>query len=355
MDELIKAIDSAQDLEKRVEYYFTLTGDERVSLLKGLAGGKSPETGVFLNAIYPQETGKEVRKLIRKAIFRLRSSGVKVEEPVAQGTPVLRKVEEVRFNRGFLTNFDHTLSRIVMAAYEIKKNTFVFLNGDIHFSEGLRELMSSPVDKKSLEEIIAAYRNNAKEPAFLMEISPAYAAFIVEEGSRLSGRFTDAMGSLRSFVAHLKDTVHRPDDIYSLPVADDVAALSLEDILTHEMFAPFSLSWGSIEEDRATYLSTGGSTIVLPQRMTEDRQDKFLRDLIGHHEITSQIPFLKRMLEDYAYFFHVMGDHARYRGTISILQDGAALDDVLFFFLRKSLHTPQEKPAEGSIILNPYG
>ncbi len=42
---------------------------------------------------------------------------------------------------------------MMMAAYEVKKNTFVFLNGEIHFREGLRELMSTPLDRKNLDDL----------------------------------------------------------------------------------------------------------------------------------------------------------------------------------------------------------
>ncbi|HOD74738.1 MAG TPA: hypothetical protein PKJ17_01845 [Syntrophorhabdaceae bacterium] len=355
MDELVRAIDSAQDLEKKVEYYFTLTGDERVSVLEGLGKERNEETGVLLNAIYLQETDKEIRKLIRKTIFRLRSVGVKVEDLRPEGEPVLRKAEESRTNMGFLTNFDHAGSRMVMAAYEVRKNTFVFLNGDLHFREGLRELMSSPVDRRSLNEIVAAYRSGTKEPAFLVEISPSYAAFIVEEGARLSGRFTDAIQSLASFVAQLKDTVHKPDDIHSLPVADDVAPQPLHEVLRHEIFTPFSLSWEGIEGDRASYLSTGGSTIVLPRHMMEEKKDSYLRDLVGRQDIASLAPLFRRLLEDYAYLFHCMGDGARYKGTLSILRDKTAFDHALSFFLRKSLETGQEGPSESDLIINPYG
>lgn len=355
MNDLIRAIHSAQDLEKKVEYYFTLTGGEKLSLLQDLGKQKSEDTGIFLNAIYPRETDKEVRKLIRKSIFRLRSSGVKVEEPKSQDQPVLRKVEEVRTNRGFLTNFDHAQSRIVMAAYEVRKNTFVFLNGEVHFREGLRELMSSPVGRKDLEQIIEAYRVNTREPAFMCEISPAYAAYIVEEGSKLSGRFNDAIRSLKSFAAHLKDFVHRPPDIYSLPASGDVAPLGPRDVLLHPIFTPFSLSWEKMEEDRKEYLSAGASGIVLPQHMTEERRAAFLEGLIGRDGIRSQVPLVKRMLEDYAYFFHGMGDIARYLGTIAILRDDNALADVLRYFLKKSLQPGEEKPDEGGLIVTPHG
>jgi hypothetical protein len=215
--------------------------------------------------------------------------------------------------------------------------------------------MSSPVDRRSLDEIVTAYRSSTKEPAFLVEISPSYAAFIVEEGARLSGLFTDAIQSLKSFVAQLKDAVHKPDDIHSLPVADNIAPLPLHDVLRHEIFAPFSLSWEGIEEDRKSYLSTGGSTIVLPQHMMEEKKDIYLRDLVGRPDIASLTPLFKRLLEDYAYLFHCMGDEARYRGTLSVLGDKITLDHALSFFLRKSLEARQESPAEGDLIINPYG
>ena len=355
MNDLIKAIHSAQDLEKKVEYYFTMTGGEKLSLLQDLRKQKDEHIGIFLNAIYPEETDREIRKLIRKAIFHLRSSGVKVEEPRSQDQPVLRKVEEVRANRGFLTNFDYSRSRTVMAAYEVKKNTFVFLNGEVHFREGLRELMSSPVDRKDLEKIVEAYRTNTREPAFMGEISSAYAAYIVEEGSKLSGRFNDAIRSLKSFVAHLKDAVHRPEDIYSLPAAEGVAPLAPQDVLRHSIFVPFSLSWERIEEDRKEYLSPGTSAIVLPQHMVEEKRAAFLKGLIGRDSIRSQMPLVKRMLEDYAYFFHGMGDITRYLGTIAILRDDNAIADVLLYFLKKSLRPGEEKPDEGGLIVTPHG
>ncbi len=355
MDDIIKAVNSALDLEKKVEYYFTMPDDEKRSLLEGLKKEKNEGIGAFLNAIYLEEHDRNIQKLIRKLIFHLRSSGVKVEEPRSTGGPVLKKIEEVRENIGLMTNFDLAQSKTVMAAYEIKKNTFVFLNGEVHFREGLRELMSTPVDRKGLEEIIAAYRNGAKEPMFLSEISPAYAAFIVEEGSNLSGRFIDGVKPLKSFVARLKDAVHRPEDIYSLPVPGPVEPLSREEILQHPMFKPFFLSWEKIEEDRKDYRSGASGTIVLPQHMIEEKRSSFIKGLNGRGDINSQVPLLRRMLEDYAYFFHVMGDYARYQGTITLIKETAALADTLAHFLRKSLGEGEEKPAGDGLIVNPYG
>lgn len=355
MEDIIKAINSALEVEKKVEYYFTMPDDEKRLLLEGLRKEKTEAIGLFLNAIYLEENNKHIQKMIRKLIFGLKSSGVKVEEPRSAGGPVLKKIEEVRDNRGFMTNFDQAQSRTIMAAFEIKKNTFVFLSGEVHFREGLRELMSAPVDRRRLDELVASYKNGASEPMFLTEISPAYAAFIVEEGANRSGRFTDGIAPLRSFAAHLKDPVHRPEDIYCLPAAPPEGPASMEEILQHPMFTPFFLDWEKIGEDRKEYRSESGTTIVLPQHMAEEKRAAFIAGLAGRSDITSQVPLVKRMLEDYAYIFHAMGDYARYQGTITLIKDSKAFTDILAYFLRRSLDAAEEKPAQSGLIVNPYG
>lgn len=355
MDEIIKVIGGALHLEKKVEYYFTMPDDEKRVLLEGLKKEKNEDTGIFLNAIYVGEHNKNIRKIIRRLIFRLRSSGLQVDEPRSAGDPVLKRVEEVRDNRGFLTNYGPAQSRFVLAAYEIKKNTFVFLNGEIHFREGLRELISTPVDRKGLEEIITAYKSDAREPMFLTEISPAYAAFLAEEGSKLSGRFVDSVKPIKAFVARLRDAICKPDDIYALPADCNAVNFSLQDTLGHTIFAPFFLTWDRIEEDLKEYRSGGGPVIVLPQNMMEEKKTAFIKGLASRKDIKTQMPFLKRMLEDYAYCFHLMGDYGRYRSLIAITADNDALSDALTFFIGKSLDGTKEKPDEGGLIVNPYG
>ncbi|MHB8111303.1 MAG: hypothetical protein ACYDHW_14865 [Syntrophorhabdaceae bacterium] len=356
MDDLIKAVENAQEIEKKVEYYFTMTGDEKRLLLKGFETKKSEDVGILLNAIYPDEPDKDVRKMIRKMIFKLKSSGINVEEPRPDGVSVLKKVEEHRENYGFLTNYDYSQSRLVVAAYEVRKNTFVFLNGEIHFREGLRELMSSPVSKRDLDELIRAYRVNTVEPAFISQISPAYAAFIVEEGSGISGKFSDAVGSLKNFAAHIKDPVHRSDDIYTLPVMKGINPAAPDTILNHSIFTPFSPTWGAIAEDRKEYLSGTASTIVLPPRMEDERKNSFIKALVGRDDMAWLHTRIKRLLEDYAYFFYFMEDYGRYRGLIEILKSGDTRREATAFFVRKSLEAPQEKkPASSGLIVSPYG
>ncbi len=356
MDGLVNAIKNARETEKKVEYYFAMSADEKHELLADLAKEKGEDIGIFLNAIYPDEPDKNIRKLIRKTIFRLRSSGVRVDEPGQEGQSALHKIEEARDNRAYLTNFDHAQSRMIMAAYEVKRNMFVFLNGEIHFEEGLRELMSTPLDRKNLDMLFNAYLDNTEEPAYMVGISPVYAAYIVEESSKMSGRFSDAVQSIKTFVAHIKDPVGQPGHIYALPVEKNTPAPGIQDIVSHPIFTPFTLTWEDIGRDRDEFNAQGTSGIVLPPHMIEEKKTSFIEALLAKNAISSQIPRLKRMLEDYAYLLYKTGDHARYSGIISALKTDEGFRRIVIYFVRKSLEmTDEKKPSGPGLIVNPYG
>ncbi len=77
--------------------------------------------------------------------------------------------------------------------------------------------------------------------------------------------------------------------------------------------------------------------------MIEEKKGSFVDELIKRDAIRSQVPRLKRMLEDYAYLLYKMGDHGRYRGIISALRTDDVFKQAMIYFIRKSLETPQDK------------
>lgn len=359
MEEILEAISNAIDVENKVEAFLVLSDDEKNALLEKLKGIKTETAGIFFNAIYTEEKNKKIRKLIRKLLFNLKSSGVKVEEPKIIGEPVLKKIVEVHEYRGFASNYDDTHTRIVVAGFEIRKNNFVFLNAGINFSDGLQEFMSGPVDKKGFEEILKAFRDDTKPPMILEEISPAYAVYLIEEGSRRSGKYKDEMKSLKAFAAGIPEGIHKAEEIYTLPIPDTTEAITIEKIFTHDMFEPFCITWGSMEEDIKTYNSTGGGAIILPPYMAEEKKSEFLKELMKGYNMKSVLPFLKRLIEDYAYLFYCRKEFSYYKGLMEYLKNANAPDEALSYFLKKTLDTGEEKPQEkqqnGELIINPYG
>ncbi|MBA4391195.1 MAG: hypothetical protein C0399_09675 [Syntrophus sp. (in: bacteria)] len=355
MEEIIKAINNALDVEKKVEAFFALSKDEKKMLLEELQHIKTEVSGFFLNAIYPEEKDKDIQKLIRKLLFKLKSAGIKTEEPKTSGGPVIRKIEGVRERFGYLTNYDEMQTRLVVVGLEIKNKAFVFLNAETHFSRGLLDLMTAPVEKKGFDEIIKAYRNDTKPPKVFEEISPAYAGYLIEEASNRSGTFREEMRPLKSFTANIADAVHKPKDIYSLAISDTTDGAAINTILSHGVFVPFQLSWNSFEEDQKTYNSTSGGTIILPTEPLEDKKKEFLKDLTNRKDMKSLRPFFRRMLEDYAYLFYRTKEFDSYKGITEYLNNNDTLQEALSYFIKKSLERGETKKEDGWVIVNPYG
>ncbi|MBP6941749.1 MAG: hypothetical protein KBB65_08255 [Syntrophorhabdaceae bacterium] len=354
MDEIIAAIKDGRDIEKQAAAFSLLTKEDKLAVLGHISVIRSEFSGQFLGAAYPGEEDKDVLKAIRKALFRLKSAGIKVEEPKAAGEPALRKVEDAREHIGFMSNYDDAGTRVVLLILGIKKNSFIFLNAIDKFAEGLLELDTMPVDRRGLEEIINEYRRGTSQQVAFGEISPRYASFLIEEASIASGRFVEEMKQIKFFNSRLTKGVQKADDIYGLAVPENTNIVSPEAIFTHDLFASFKVTWATLDDDRKEYAGLGGSTIVLPQYMVEEKKREFVRALIAGDPLASYVPRMKRLMEDYAYLFHVMNNFSCYKGLTEYLKGTGSPQETLFRFVARSLEETEEKSQDG-LIVDPYG
>lgn len=354
MDEIIAAIKNDSAIEKQAATFSLLTKEKKLAVLGQLSDVKSESSGQFLNAVYPGEKDKDVLKAIRKSLFRLKSAGIKVEEPKTTGEPVLRKVTETREHSGFMSNYDDMGTRVILLVFGIKKNSFIFLNAISRFAEGLLELNTAPVDKQDLETIINEYRRGISQQIVFMEVSPRYASLLIEEACTSSGRFAEEIKQIKSLNARLTRGVQKVADIYDLAVPEGIDIFSPERIFVHDVFAPFKVTWETISDDRKEYAGLGGSTIVLPPYMIEEKKREFIRMLIARDPLVSYVPRIKRLMEDYAYLFHVMNNFPYYKGLIEYLKNTNSPQETLSRFVTQSLEETEEKPQDG-LIVNPYG
>lgn len=353
MEEILNHFENTEDLKNQAAGFHRLSKNKKLELLEKIIKPENANAGVFLNLIYPGETDKDIQKYIRMLFHKLKTAGIKTEEPKISGEPVLRKIEDKKEHKGFMSNYDDSNTRVVLSAFEVKKNNFIFLNGTVHFTEGLVELLTAPVDKKGFEEIVREYRLGTGEGMVFVDISSRYAGYILEEESKRSGKYKEDISQLRRFSSHVQDSIRKPEDIYGLECPETAHSLDIEKILTHVIFEPFNLTWSSIEEDRKEYSSAGSSTIVLPPYMVEEKKQAFLQALLERDDFNAIVPSVKRMLEDYAYIFYSLKELPYYRGLTDCLHDPGAPLNVALHFLRKSLDT-EEKKEEG-LIVNPYG
>ena len=352
MEEILRNLQSGGDLDAAVEVYVSLTSQEKGDLLEKIRGIKTERAALFLAKALDRPVEREIQKSIKKLLFMLKTQGIRVEEPKISGESVLKKVEVVREQKAFLSNYDPEDTRVVLLAFELKKRQFVFMHAISHFSKGLAELAAAPVPRDELDAILKDYLRMTERSMVLPPIAPKYASFLIEEASGLSGTHTDELRNLKPLMAGLKGPVQKPEDIYTLPVPQQTRPRSLQEILSDPMLEPFILTWDSIEADKKEFDAVANPSIVVPPYVIEERRQTFLNGLVQTDSLKSAGRSLKRMLEDYAYLFHAIGEFDAFKGISEGLRDNQFLQNALLFFVKKSLEKKEEE--KPGVLVDPF-
>lgn len=354
MEDIVEALARGMAPDEAVGRAMLLTRDEQEELLRDMAALRSEGAARFLTLFYERLTDAKLQKLIKKALFRLKTLGIPVEEPRTPGASVLKKIESPREARSFLSNYDAELTRVVLAAFEAKRHQFVFSHAILHFSRGLVELRSFPLARADLEELLKDYAARTHRPMVLQPISPPYAGYMIEEASAQSGKESEEARSLHRFLSSVKDTPRRPEDVYLLETDEAALPEAPETLFTRDLFQPFQLQWPAMEEDRKGLDQAINPAIVLPPYVVEERRQAFLKDLAGKEGLAPMLPFFRRMLEDYAYLFHTLGELGAARGLIDLLKDRAALEKAFLHFVQKAFAGLERKATPGpGVIIDP--
>ncbi|HNY70749.1 MAG TPA: hypothetical protein PL032_08660 [Syntrophorhabdus sp.] len=354
MDNIISNINYIEQLEGNVDAFSQLSNDIKLELLDKLKFERTEIVGQFLNRIYTKEHDKQIQKIIKKLLFRLKTSGIKVEELRVEGESALKKYEEKRVHRGLMSNYDGDGTRLAVVAFEAKRNTYVLVHSLLHFSRGLLELGNITVDREGLGQIFTEYLKGSLKPFVIVEVAPRYAYYLIEEASSLSGQYADEIKQMKSFSYRLGGRVQKPSDVYVLPIPNDIESSSLDHILSNSLFEPFFVIWDTLEDDKKQFNDIGASSsIVLPPYLMEEKKQALIKNLIENGKLSPNLPFMKRLMEDYAYIFYTLGDFKSFKGLVDILQLSDGPYKMLSFFVKKALRE-EEKAQEHGLIINPY-
>jgi hypothetical protein len=278
-----------------------------------------------------------------------------VEEPRIPGESVFKKMETGREARAFLSNYDNEMTRVVLVAFEMKKNQFLLSQAVLHFSDGLVDIKSFPLSRDELDDFLKDYASRLPSSTVLPSISAAYAGYLIEEASGLSGKGAEEAASLHRMLLATKSDVRRPNDIYLLPGADAASEASAEAVFADEIFELFSPRWPGMEEDLKKLNDVRNPSIVLPPYIVEERRQAFLNELVEEERLAAKLPQFRRMLEDYAYLFYCLEKFDRYKGLLAQLGESAAVKRAFLLFVQKAFGEMKEadRPQDG-VIIDPH-
>ncbi|HAR96596.1 MAG TPA: hypothetical protein DCR97_11640, partial [Deltaproteobacteria bacterium] len=310
-----------------------------------------------LTALYAKVEEKDLRKLIKKALFHLKTQGIQTEAPVAPGEPVLRKVAGTAKEQiAFTSNYDHEATRVLLIAFEVRRKQFIFTHATQRFGEGLVDMMSAPMDRQGLDGLIRDYRSRTRGPMVLVDISPSYAMYLMEEAARQSGRQAEEIKGLKRLTADFTGDIRAPSDIYRLKAPETVAEIPWQEVVDETVFGPFNLPWKDREGDRKEYDAIAHPQIVLPPHVIAEKRAIYLKGLVASEKMKPLRQSFSRMLEDYAYLFFRQSRYAHFAALLKALGSAESLDAVIQVFLAKSIDQESEKKQQqqSGLIVSPY-
>ena len=162
---------SASALDGALRALVKRRGDDAVPLLRDLAGGAP---------------SKDLRKMAKRAIYRLEQAGVEVPPAAPTRRPVVARSVE-RPVRAWLSGIDGSGSRAVWILFEGGLGSGLSLCSMILNDEsGILEVAGGPITRKRLDRELASLREHQKLP--WVDSDPARASALVSEALELHAR-----------------------------------------------------------------------------------------------------------------------------------------------------------------------
>ncbi len=358
IDTIINNINNNSGLESSIYLFYKLSYEDKLILLNNIAKIKTKEAGRFLNLIYEGEERKDLKKIIRKAIYKLRTVGVEVDEPQEKGEPVLKKYEIKPSHFGYMSNYDQNNEMFAIVGINLKGKDYIIVDGDIDFMEGLTNLNIMPTKKPEFDKIFDRERFNLPKHLTIAEVSPKFASYVINEASIKSGIFREEAKTLYERLKNIQSDIEKPEDIYYLPTPDVVQTISLEDILDHDFFESFLPEWEGMEDDLEKYMDIEKPSIILPPYMIAEKKDNFINSLMESDRIKRLLPHIKRTMENYALIFHFHKEYPYYKALIENLKKDNTTKDIARILIEKTLNmlveAKEEEEEQTNLIVRPY-
>ena len=315
-------------------------------------------------------TGKEIKKEIRRSLFKLAQKGISVSRSEDAETPTARSILnwDVQIE-GYLSSVDGAGGRLVLLAKPHAGSGIQLLQGMVSDREGLQRLEGTVIRRKELRQMIQEIKE--KHDVTMISIPWEYGDRVLYEAHEK--RKTLGRGSVENFLSlRAVFTSARPKEL-AHPIYDRVSSeearsgawreLSRQ-LLDEPEFRPWILDEDWVRPYLQQLQDAQESRIVLKPLQKEERLGAIVREAVRTMFAGETVKVLQRRMEDMAlYLFETERlDKAKLALAVALqLKDeDPGLLDISFLtgLAQKSFafYTSQEetkKEEEPSLVVKP--
>jgi len=292
-----------------------------IAAAAALATLPTAEAAAALAAAEARPPGKAARTAIRRALYRLRQTGVTPPAAPPAPAPVAPTARQA-----WVSAVDGTGSRGVWVVLEGPLGERTLLSGLLNDAVGLLDFAGGPIAKKRVDQRLAALR--AESPLPWVEAPAAWALHLLAEGA---ARAAAGGGPLPAELARWRATLEAAPasaepPIYAVVAEPDVAADPglLERsvaLLGLPELAGWFLDPPSVQSEALELLQAKESRLVVTDQIKEERRMAVLDRVIDAHFGPSPAearPRWQRRLEEQAWVLHATGRGAEARQAVAV-------------------------------------
>lgn len=314
LEKLISEINEGKSEEEIFQFLkssFSKDLEKDKKLIENLIKIDNAKIAQLLIRLISLTSDKNLRKIIKRYIYKLRTKGISVEKVPFEEKSGFRP-EPTESTKAFISNYDFSWNRILILSIPYFGKPKIYLIGILNDIKGLIEFGGRNFSKKGFTEFFENIQKGSPTP--MVEIDPPYAAFLFLEAYQLSIRNGNPLKSFSQF----KDEIEKIKKDYNKPLvyyylnADEIGKntylLAKErELLEKEIFKDWYLDDDLIQPYVKEVIDAKESRIVLNKMQREERLlGIYERALLEIFSDDKRFIF-KRRLEETAYFLIKLG------------------------------------------------
>ena len=252
-----------------------------------------------LTALAEDPAARGVRRLARRALYRLAQKGV-AAPPRAAPRPVVGRRAE-RPARAWLSGIDGTGSRAAWILFEGGFGGTALCSLILNDTVGILEVAGGEITKKRLDTELAALRANQKLP--WIEVSPPRAVAAVQAALALHTRLGTAPPAAFARWQAAFEHASPEDAPQSTPPADPTLLERVSELLGLPELASWFVDPESVQSESLELLQTRESRLVVSDQIKAEREAAIV-DRVVEREFTPEVRRRwARRLDEMAFVF----------------------------------------------------
>jgi len=286
--------------------------DWNEKIVEMLAEDATEEVGNLFSKEMAETESKNLRRLLKKHLFRMRNRGLNViiPETADEDSPKYSRIEPYRAN-GYVTGIDYLGERLLFLSKSVFGWGLVFFQITLSDQEGIKNFSAFDLNRKEAKKFLRRISEDGMIQ--LTEIDPDYCYYLIDEAYHISinkglalpeqfshwkGEIDELRGSADKPMIHRSITKDELDEQDREHLRGRYESLFELNEFKHWFLEP-RLIWRYIE----AYKKVESSPLVLNPYQVEDRKESVLKSAVTGTFGDEFRGSYKRRLEETAYLF----------------------------------------------------